>query len=207
MYLSINGNKLNFIPTLNNLSNLEYLSIAENEIKNFEISNLKNLKFLQLKGNLLISSEIQDCLEYIQYYECSYNNLNNFIISGCHNYIKNLLLDNNKLMNIEFEDKNDICDNIELIDLSYNLFVEINFINNFTNLQKLNLSFKQLIYLNNITKELEKLKSLRELNLIENDFNRNFYNLEVVPNEIFNNINDYFNHPNVKNLNKNQLKS
>ena len=45
--------ELNFIPTLNNLSNLECLVIAENEIK--------NLKFL--KGNLL--SEIQDCLEYI----------------------------------------------------------------------------------------------------------------------------------------------
>ena len=34
--------ELNFIPTLNNLSNLEYLIITENEIK--------NLKFL--KGNL-----------------------------------------------------------------------------------------------------------------------------------------------------------
>ena len=207
MYLSINGNKLNCFPTVNYLSNLEYLSISENEIKNFEISKIKNLKFLQLKGNLLISNEIQNCLEYIQFYECSYNNLNNFVISGSHNHIKNLLLDNNKLMNIEFEDKNDICDNVELFDLSYNLFVEINFIENFTNLQKLNLSFNQLRNLNNVVKELEKLKTLRELNLIENDFNRNFYNLEVVPNEIFNNLLDYFNHPNVKNLNKKQIKS
>ena len=109
-------------------------------------------------------------------------------------------------MNIHFENKNDIC-NVELIDLSYNLFEEINFINNFTNLQKLNLSLNQLRNLSNITKEPEKLKSLRELNLIENVFNRSFYNLEVVHNEIFNNINDYFNHTNVKNLNKNQLKS
>ena len=69
-------------------------------------------------------------------------------------------------MNIEFEDKNDICDNIELIDLSYNLFVEINFIENFTNLQKLNLSLNQLRNLSNITKEPEKLKSLRELNFL-----------------------------------------
>ena len=69
-------------------------------------------------------------------------------------------------MNIEFEDKNDICDNIELIDLSYNLFVEINFIENFTNLQKLNLSFNQLRNSSNITKEPEKLKSLRELNFL-----------------------------------------
>ena len=90
------------------------------------------------------------------------------------------------------------CDNVELIDLSYNLFEEINFINNFTNLQKLNLSLNQLRNLSNITKEPEKLKSLRELNLIQNDFYRNFYNLEVVHNEIFNNINDYFNHPNIK---------
>ena len=58
------------------------------------------------------------------------------------------------------------CDNIDLIDLSYNLFEEINFINNFTNLQKLNLSLNQLRNLSNITKEPEKLKSLRELNFL-----------------------------------------
>ena len=69
-------------------------------------------------------------------------------------------------MNIHFENKNDICDNVELIDLSYNLFEEINFINNFTNLQKLNLSLNQLRNLSNITKEPEKLKSLRELNFL-----------------------------------------
>ena len=68
-------------------------------------------------------------------------------------------------MNIHFENKNDIC-NVELIDLSYNLFEEINFINNFTNLQKLNLSLNQLRNLSNITKEPEKLKSLRELNFL-----------------------------------------
>ena len=205
MYLSINGNKLNNFPSVNNLCSLEYLSISENEIKNFEITNLKNLKFLQLKGNLLTSNKIQNCLQYIQFYECSYNNLNNFIISGNHNNISNLLLDNNKLMNIDFEEKNNFCDNVELLDLSYNLFVEIKFIENFTNLQKLNLSFNQLRNLNNIVNHLEKIKSLRELNLIENDFNRNLYNLEVVPNEIFNTLKDYFNHPNVKNLNKNKL--
>ena len=38
-------------------------------------------------------------------------------------------------MNIHFENKNDICDNVELIDLSYNLFEEINFINNFTKIK------------------------------------------------------------------------
>ena len=37
-------------------------------------------------------------------------------------------------MNIHFENKNDIC-NVELIDLSYNLFEEINFINNFTKIK------------------------------------------------------------------------
>ncbi len=58
------------------------------------------------------------------------------------------------------------CDNVDLIDLSYNLFEEINFINNFTNLQKLNLSLNQLRNLSNITKEPEKLKSLRELNFL-----------------------------------------
>ena len=78
-------------------------------------------------------------------------------------------------MNIEFDNKKNKCDNIELIDLSYNLFVDINFIENFTNIQKLNLSFNQLRNLNNIEKELEKIKSLRELYLIENDFNKSFY--------------------------------
>ena len=67
------------------------------------------------------------------------------------------------------------------------------------------MSFNQLRNLNNIVNHLEKIKSLRELNLIENDFNRNLYNLEVVPNEIFNTLKDYFNHPNVKNLNRNKL--
>ncbi len=205
MYLSINANKLSSLTTINNLLSLEYLSVADNEIKTLEILNLKNLKFIQLKGNLLISNEINNCLEFIQFYECSYNNLNHFKIYGNHNHIKNLLLDNNKLMNIEFDNKKNKCDNIELIDLSYNLFVDINFIENFTNIQKLNLSFNQLRNLNNIEKELEKIKSLRELYLVENDFNKSFYNLEIIPNEIFNSLNDYFNHPYVRNLNKNKI--
>ena len=205
IYLSINANKLSSLTTINNLLSLEYLSVADNEIKTLEILNLKNLKLIQLKGNLLISNEINNCLEFIQFYECSYNNLNHFKIYGNHNHIKNLLLDNNKLINIEFDNKTNKCDNIELIDLSYNLFVDINFIENFTNIQKLNLSFNQLRNLNNIEKELEKIKSLRELYLVENDFNKSFYNLEIIPNEIFNSLNDYFNHPFIRNLNKNKI--
>ena len=38
--------ELNFIPTLNNLSNLEYLTIVENEIKNLKFKIFKR-KFIK----------------------------------------------------------------------------------------------------------------------------------------------------------------
>jgi hypothetical protein len=51
----------------------------------------------------------------------------------------------------------------------------------------------------------KNFKCLKELNLIDNNFNKNFYNINVVPNEIFNNLNDYFSNKNVKNLNQKQI--
>ena len=53
MYLSANENKLRTIDNINNLVNLEYLSLSVNELNQINIENLTKLKYLQLKTNLL----------------------------------------------------------------------------------------------------------------------------------------------------------
>ena len=202
IYLSLNSNKISEINSINNLFNLEYFSCIENELINLNINNLNNLKLLQAKNNLLNNFLLSNNLKLIQYIEISYNNLISFKIEGEHKNLKNLIVDNNKLNNIEI---NFFFENIEFIDLSNNNFNSIDFMKFFNNVQRINLSFNNLNNLMEIISMFKNFKCLKELNLIDNNFNKNFYNINVVPNEIFNNLNDYFSNKNVKNLNQKQI--
>ena len=204
IYLSLNSNKISEINSINNLFNLEYFSIIENELIQLNINNLNNLKLLQAKNNLLNNFLLSNNLKLIQYIEISYNNLISFKIEGEHKFLKNLIVDNNKLNNIEINN-NFFFENIEFIDLSNNNFNSIDFIKFFNNVQRINLSFNNLNNLNEIISIFKQFKFLKELNLIDNNFNKNYYNINVVPNEIFNNLNDYFSNINVKNLNQKEI--
>lgn len=203
--LSLNGNKLENIDSLNNLSSIECLFLNENEIRFCNLSKLKKLKFLYMKSNLLSTFTINENLTQIEFLEFSYNNLSSFTIEESHPNLKYLLLDNNKLLNLDITNKALSYKNVEMIDLSYNLLMKANFLLKFPNLQRLNLSFNQISNLKEIIQILQNFPLLKELSLVENEFNRNYYNIEVIPVEIFNCIDDYFKHQYVKGANKQNI--
>ena len=216
MYLSANENKIQNISTINNLKNLEYLSLSSNEIKQINIYELKKLKFLQLKSNQIEAFCISENNQLLQHIDISFNNLSNFKILGKNNLLKNLLLDNNKLTNINFGFNNNTKEveienyfqNIELLDISFNLFYDANFLMIFKNLQKLNLSFNNLKNLLDLLNILKNFNKLKEVNLIENDFNKNIYNTDILNNNtFFNNVNEYLESPDVLGMYQQQLNS
>ena len=217
MYLTANENRIQNVEGINNLYNLEYLSLSVNEIREISIKKLNKLKYLQLKSNLLENFVINKNNQLLQYIDVSFNNINSFTILGECNGLKNLILDNNKLSDINFgENKNinqDLNNNIikfknlELLDISFNLISDIKFLMIFNNVQKVNLSFNNIDNLIELLSILKSFSQLKELNLVENEFNKNIYNTEILSNNIFNNINDYYNSPNVNFLNKKQLNS
>ena len=213
MYLSANENNLQTIENISNLINLEYLSLSVNELKKINIQKLTKLKYLQLKSNLLENLTIHKSNKLLQYIDASFNNINSFAIMGECSSLKNLILDNNKLTNIKFEENQNINDNInkfknlELLEISFNLISNIKFLIIFKNVQKLNISFNNIDNLIDLLSLLKNFSQLKDLNLMENEFNKNIYNVEALNDVIFNNINDYLNSPNVKNMYKSQLMS
>ena len=213
MYLSANENSLQAIENINNLINLEYLSLSVNELKQINIQKLTKLKYLQLKSNLIENLTIHKSNKLLQYIDVSFNNINSFVIMGECSSLKNLILDNNKLTNIKFEENQNINDNInkfknlELLEISFNLISNIKFLIVFKNVQKLNISFNNIDNLIDLLSLLKNFNQLKDLNLMENEFNKNIYNAEALNDVIFNNINDYLNSPNVKNMYKSQLMS
>ena len=217
MYLSANENKLQAIDNISNLINLEYLSLSVNELKQINISKLTKLKYLQIKSNLLENVIIYKSNQLLQFIDISFNNINNFTIMGEFSSLKNLILDNNKLSTINFEENKNIninnninnnkFKNLELLDISFNLISNIKFLFLFKNVQKLNISFNNIDNLIDLLSLLKYFNQLKELNLIENEFNKNIYNVDVLNNSVFNNLNDYLNSPSVNNMYKDQLHS
>lgn len=200
-YLSLCGNKLEICDSLNNLLNVEYLILNENEIKTCELINTTKLKYLHLKSNMLNSYTINESLSQIEFIELSYNNLSLFTIEGSHPFLKSILLDNNKLLNIELQNRSISYSNVEFIDMSYNLLSKATFLSAFPNLQRINMSFNQISSLKELIKILRNQSQLKELNIIENDFNRSYYNIDVITQELFNTLEDYLKHPLVNGVN------
>ena len=217
MYLSANENRIQSIENINNLINLEYLSLSVNELREIDIKKLTKLKYLQLKSNLLENIIVYKSNQLLQYIDVSFNNINTFNTFGECSALKNLILDNNKLCDINFGDiknlnqinsiKNKIFKNLELLDISFNLISDIKFLSLFQNVQKINISFNSIDNLIELLSLLKSFPQLKELNLVENEFNKNIYNTEILSNNIFNNINDYFNSPNVNHMYQKQLNS
>ena len=217
MYLSANENRIQGVEGVNNLINLEYLSLSVNEIREINIKKLNKLKYLQLKSNLLENFIVHKNNQFLQYIDVSFNNINSFSICGECNALKNLILDNNKLCDLNFnENKNtnqfnnninsiNKFKNLELIDISFNLISDIKFLIIFKNVQKINISFNNIDNIIELLSILKNFPQLKELNLIENEFNKNIYNTEILSSNIFNNINEYFNLPNVNHIYKHQL--
>ena len=218
MYLSVNENKLKAIDNINNLINLEYLSLSVNELKTINLSKLTKLKYLQLKSKILEKFTINKSNQLLQYIDISFNNINSLTIMGECSSVKNLIVDNNKLTKINFGENNNNINvnnninnnkfkNIELFDISFNLINDIKFLIFFKNVQKLNISFNNIDNLIDLLSILKYFNQLKDLNLIENEFNKNIYNTDIINNSFFNDISDYLNSPNVNNMYKNQLNS
>ena len=217
MYLSVNENKLKAIDNINNLINLEYLSLSVNELKTINFSKLTKLKYLQMKSNLLEKFTVNKSNQLLQYIDLSFNNISSLTIMGECSSVKNLIVDNNKLIGINFGEINNInvnnninnnkFQNIELLDISFNLINDIKFLIFFKNVQKLNISFNNIDNLIDLLSILKYFNQLKDLNLIENEFNKNIYNIDIINNSFFNNIADYLNSPNVNNMFKKQLNS
>ena len=219
MYLSANENRIQNVEGINNLINLEYLSLSVNEIREIDIKKLNKLKYLQLKSNLLEKFVINKSNQLLQYVDVSFNNINSLTIFGECNSLKNLILDNNKLSEINFSENNNLKQfnnkdinnnftkfkNLELLDISFNLITDIKFLVLFKNAQKINISFNNIDNIIELLSMLRNFPQLKELNVIENEFNKNIYNTEILSNQIFNNINDYFKCPNVNYMNQKQL--
>ena len=214
MYLSVNENKLQSIENLNILVNLEYLSLSVNELAHINIDKLTKLKYLQLKSNSLDNMAIHKTNQLLQYIDISFNNLNSFSIEGDFPNLKNLILDNNKLSGVDFggvggpvPPPTNKFKNLELLDISFNLISNVQFLLLFKNVQKLNLSFNNIDNLIDLLTLLNNFQQLKDLNLIENEFNKNIYNTDVMNNFVYNNIREYLISPNVNNMYKSQLNS
>ena len=217
MYLSANENRIQNVEGINNLINLEYLSLSVNEIREISIKKLNKLKYLQLKSNLLENFIVSKNNQLLQYIDVSFNNINSFTILGECNALKNLILDNNKLSDINYSENKNISQynnnnnnikkfkNLELLDISFNLISDIKFLFIFKNVQKINLAFNNIDNIIELLSMLNNFPQLTEINLIENEFNKNIYNTEILSNNIFVNISDYLNSPDVNNMNKKQL--
>ena len=94
----------------------------------------------------------------MQYVDVSFNNINSLTIFGECNSLKNLILDNNKLSEINFSENNNLKQfnnkdinnnftkfkNLELLDISFNLITDIKFLVLFKNAQKINISFNNI---------------------------------------------------------------
>ena len=217
IYLTANENRIQNIEGINNLINLEYLSLSVNEIRELNIKKLNKLKYLQLKSNLLENFIIYKNNQLLQYIDISFNNINSFTIFGECKALKNLILDNNKLGEISFGEikninqyNNDInvnnkFKNLELLDISFNLISDIKFLILFKNTQKINISFNNIDNIIDLLSMLKNFPKLKEINLIENEFNKNIYNTEILSNNIFNNINEYLDSPNINSMYKKQI--
>ena len=217
IYLTANENRIQNIEGINNLINLEYLSLSVNEIRELNIKKLNKLKYLQLKSNLLENFIIYKNNQLLQYIDISFNNINSFTIFGECKALKNLILDNNKLGDISFGEikninqyNNDInvnnkFKNLELLDISFNLINDIKFLILFKNTQKINISFNNIDNIIDLLSMLKNFPKLKEINLIENEFNKNIYNTEILSNNIFNNINEYLDSPNINSMYKKQI--
>ena len=79
MYLTANENRIQNVEGINNLDNLEYLSLSVNEIRDINIKKLNKLKYLQLKSNLLENFVIYKNNQLLQYIDVSFNNIKRYM--------------------------------------------------------------------------------------------------------------------------------
>lgn len=211
-FIAFTGNTGNFLP------NLEKLIVNDNSFENSEIfSDFKNskLKNLNLKNNYLnklcINLNSESDYSELENLEMSCNNLNefsldvNFSNNLCKNTsksylpcIKSIYLDNNKLtkINLNFLDKNydfNFIKNLEILDVNNNLLQNPKFLIYLTptNLMYLNISFNNFNNFHEIIQILKNFKNLKEFTTLENNFNKNFYDIQLLGEKIFDCIFDY----------------
>ncbi|XP_057671868.1 protein artichoke-like [Diorhabda carinulata] len=173
-YLNIGDNTLTRLDGSHFPTSLLEINAVNNDIVNFNISNLRQLQSLNLNSNKIF--RINDCLNNLP--ALNYLHLsNNFLGKSKSEDIKRfsvltnltlLELDNNYLEYFNFSG----IENLEIISLSDNYLTKLDFSELSRNLKSLNLSHNFLSSLKNISvlSKLSKLDvSYNDLSLIEYD--------------------------------------
>jgi hypothetical protein len=187
-YISITNNKLEYVMHPENIANLEYLIAENNEVAGVDfLKELRNMKKLNLNNNLVKRFEGNLC--NIESIELSGNGVEELIIDGdSMPNLKLLRLSGNKLSEVRLK-----LSSLIFLDLSNNdlKFIEKGLFTETRGLKQLDLSFNFLDDLNTIISELEHLPDINELNLIENRFNKDKYDIDIITSESFSCIYDY----------------
>lgn len=144
---------------------------------------------INLKSNNISKFEVINSLQNLESLELSSNHLSNFRFNTELFNLKSLLLDNNKLNEIKIEKS---IESLEILDISNNYFRHSKILKNFPNIFNLNLSFNKFEDLSEIIQIIKNNKFLKEIVLIENCFNKNLYNLEILNADNYECLFDYF---------------
>jgi hypothetical protein len=184
---------------------LQNLNFKNNYLYKFFVNLNKESDYSNLENIELSCNNLN---EFSVNFNFPYNSLNNknknFL--PC---IKSIYLDNNKLTNInlDFLNKNfiktpgtidsfpnfNVFKNLEVFDVNNNLLQNPKFLSSLipTNLLYLNISFNNFNNYHEILQILKNLKNLKELTTLENNFNKNFYDIQLLGGKTFDCIFDY----------------
>ncbi|KXJ70430.1 hypothetical protein RP20_CCG023644 [Aedes albopictus] len=183
--LSINGNKINQLPTFQNIPRLktfngsnnllahidrnqfirqiqiENIDLSHNQLTNLDLTlSSRNLQAVDISNNKLVSLKITLQMEHLN---IGNNVLSTFATNGeC--LLKSLIISNNKLAS---QPTLVNCHLMEILDLSINTMETFQYSEKFENLQKLNLAH------NNLLEFAIPTASRRPLKLISLDLSQN----------------------------------
>lgn len=199
--LSLQNNELDTIHNSENFNELRELILNDNFINNSEfLKKMKSLIKVNLNNNLLnkdISSENNDCYN-IQHIEVTDNEISDFIQLKHFNNLTHLNLDNNKISTLVI---NEDYPSLQIIKLNNNNIESISFLSFLKNLSVCHLGFNFIKNAKQLYLVLSKLSALKEIFLVENDFNKGLYNIDLLYENEISSIDEYY--LNIKNSNTN----
>ena len=204
-YLSISNNQLGEIFNAENISNLEYILLNDNLLSRLDfLKHFKKIKFLNINNNLLSKNENTTDMDFsfkqLEVLELSNNNiydLSNFHIFDNDRFpvLRSIRLDNNKLNELRVSSSS--FKSLEILFIQNNILEDCDFLRSLVNLSTLNISFNRILNVKSLYKQVGNLINLKELILIENNFNKDLYNLEILFSEcLFDSIDDFLSYSN-----------
>lgn len=204
--LSLQNNELETIQNSENLSDLNELIINDNFINNSEfLKQMISLIKVNLNNNLLnkdISSENPNSnninIYNIQQLEVTDNEIIEFIPVASFSNLIYLNLDNNKLSNLTI---NTDYLSLRVLKLNNNSIENTSFLSFLKNLSVCHIGFNIIKNAKQLYSNLSKLNSIKEIFIVENEFNKGLYNIDVLYENEFSSIDEYL--LNIKTSNSN----